>query len=118
MHLDDKFGRAPTQLELADHLKWSPRQMGLLQKEVRKARPTSQFEHDPSSYMPSRLQEALRLLPYELTNDERAVFEYVHGVGGKPQLGTGEIARRLNMSAPKVSRLKSSISEKLDKHLR
>lgn len=117
MHLDDRLGRPPTQLELADHLKWSPRQVGLLQKEVRKARPTSQFESDPFAYMPSRQQEVLRLLPYELTHDERAVFEYVYGVGGKSQLGTGDIATRLGMSPPKVSRLKASIAEKLKRHI-
>lgn len=116
-HLDDKFGRPPTQLELADHLKWSPRQVGVLQKEVRKARPTSQFESDPFSYMPSRQHEILRLLPYELTHDEQAVFEHVYGIGGKEQLGTGAIAKQLNMSPPKVSRIKSSIAEKLRKHL-
>jgi DNA-directed RNA polymerase specialized sigma subunit len=116
MHLDDRFGRAPTQLELADHLKWSPRQVGLLQKEVRKARPTSQFENDPFAYTPSRQQEILRLLPYELTHDERAVFEYVYGIGGKPQLGTGDIATKLSMSPPKVSRLKASIAGKYRKH--
>lgn len=117
MHLDEKLGRPPTQLELADQLKWSPQQVGLLQKEVRKARPTSQFESDPSTYMPSRQQEILRLLPYELSHDERAVFEYVYGVGGKPQLGTGEIAQRLNMSSPKVSRLKAGIATKLKRHI-
>ena len=117
MHLDDRLGRPPTQLELADHLKWSPRQVGLLQKEVRRAMPTSQFEFDPLTHMPSRQQEILRLLPYELTNEERAVFEYVYGVGGKPELGTGEIAKKLKMSPPKVSRLKSAIAEKVKGHL-
>lgn len=117
MHLDDKLGRAPTQLELADYLKWSPRQVGMLQKEVRKTRPASQFEVDPFTYLPSKQQEILRLLPYELSHEERAVFEYVYGIGGKPQLGTGAIAQRLNMSAPKVSRLKASIADKLKKYL-
>ena len=117
MHLDDHLGRPPTQLELADHLKWSPRQVGLLQKEVRKARPSSQFEADPFTHLPSRQQEVLRLLPYELTNEERAVFEHVYGIGGKAQLGTGEIAKKLNMSPPKVSRLKSAIADKLKVHL-
>lgn len=117
MHLDDRLGRAATQLELADELKWSPRQVGLLQTEVRKARPTSQFESDPSTYTPSRKQEVLRLLPYELTNEERSVFEYVYGIGGKPTLGTSDIAQRLGMSAPKISRLKGAIAKKVSKHL-
>ena len=114
--LDDRLGRAPTQLELADKLKWSPRQVDLLQREVRKALPTGQFEHDPSSFVPSRQKEVLRLLPYELTNEERSVFEYIYGVGGKPKLGPGAIARKLGISAPKVSRLKKTIAGKYAKY--
>jgi len=114
--LDEQFGRSPTQLELADHLKWSPRQVDVLQREVRKAMPTGQFETDPSTFTPSRHKEVLRLLPYELSPEERSVFEYLYGVGGKPQLGPGEIATKLNLSAPKVSRLKRSIAEKYEKY--
>lgn len=116
--LDERFGRPPTQIELADHLKWSPRTVDTLQREVRKAYPTSFFETDPSSQTPSRQQEILRLLPYELTPDERAVFEHLHGVGGKPELTPGEIATKLNMSAPKVSRLKLAIKQKYEKYLK
>lgn len=115
-HLDQQFGRTPTQLELADHLKWSPRQVDLLQREVRAARPTSYFMSDPFATSPSRHQEILRLLPYELNPDERAVFEHLYGVGGKPQLEPGQIARTLNMSAPKVSRLKKAIADKYAKY--
>ena len=116
--LDEQLGRAPTQLELADKLKWSPRQVDLLQREVRKALPTGSFESDPSSVVPSRQKEVLRLLPYELSNEERQVFEYLYGVGGKPVLGPGAIAQRLGMSAPKVSRLKKSIGEKYSKYVK
>ena len=115
-HLDQQFGRPPTQLELADHLKWSPRQVDLLQREIRKARPTSQFSSDPFKTSPSRHQEILRLLPYELTTDERSVFEHLYGIGGKPQLEPGQIATTLNMSAPKVSRLKKSIADKYSRY--
>lgn len=111
-HLDDQFGRPPTQLEIADHLKWSPRKVEVLQREVRKAHPTGHFETDPMSFTPSRHNEIMRLLPYELNAEERQVFEHLFGVGGKPKLEPGQIAQKLNMSAPKVSRLKKSISEK------
>lgn len=118
-HLDQQFGRPPTQLEIADHLKWSPRQVDLLQREVRKARPTSQFGQglaDPFKTTPSRHQEILRLLPYELTTDERSVFEHLYGIGGRPKLEPGQIATQLGMSAPKVSRLKKSIADKYSRY--
>lgn len=114
--LDEEFGRPPTQLEVADHLKWSPRQVGMLQQEVRKARPFSQFETDPHTFTPSRHTEIVRLLPYDLTPDERQVFEYIYGIGGKPRLEPGQIAKKLGMSAPKVSRLKSAVAKKYEKY--
>lgn len=114
--LDEKLGRAPTQIELSDNLKWSPKQVDVLQREIRKARPTSAFESDPSTFTPSRQKEVLRLLPYDLSGDERAVFEHLYGIGGKKQLGPGAIARKLRMSAPKVSRLKRAIAVKYDKY--
>jgi DNA-directed RNA polymerase specialized sigma subunit len=114
--LGEKLGRGPTQLELADYLKWSPRQVGTLQKEVRKAYPTSGYESDPSAYSPPRHAEILRLLPYELDHEERQVFEYLYGIGGKPRLEPGEIARKLKMSSPKVSRIKLSIADKYSKY--
>jgi len=114
--LDEQFGRPPTQLEVADHLQWSPRQVDVLQREIRRALPTGQFETDPSTFTPSRHKEIIRLLPYELNTEEKQVFEYLYGIGGKPQLGPGEIAQKLNMSAPKVSRLKRTIGEKYEKY--
>lgn len=108
--LDEELGRAPTQLELADRLKWSPRLVGTLQKELVRDYPTGM--NDSGTFTPSRQDEVMRLLPYELTNEERSVFEYIYGVGGKPKLGPGAIARKLGMSAPKVSRLKKAIAQK------
>jgi len=116
--LDDKLGRAPTQLELSDKLKWSPRQVDVLQREVRKSLPTGRFTEDPSAFVPSRNKEVLRLLPYELSADENTVFEHIYGIGGKPVLGPGAIARKLKMSAPKVSRLKRAIATKYQKYLK
>lgn len=115
-YLDEIHGRPPTQHELSDYLKWSPRQVDTLQTEVRKARPTSQFEADPSSMSPSRHNEIMRLLPYDLNQDEKVVYEYLYGVNGKPKLSPGQIAKKTKMSAPKVSRLKRSIANKYKKH--
>lgn len=110
--LDEQYGRAPTALELADEMKQSPRQIELLQKEIRRSLPTSQFEADPSVHIPSASKQTLRLLQYDLNDEERQVFEYLYGMGGRPRLGPGAIARQLKMSAPKVSRLKRSIADK------
>ena len=64
----------------------------------------------------SRHNEIMRLLPYELGPDEKQVFEYVYGIGGKPKLEPGQIAQKLAMSSSKVSRIKKSIAIKYSKY--
>jgi DNA-binding CsgD family transcriptional regulator len=116
--LSETLGRPPSQIELADELKWSPRKVETLQREIKKSLPSSQFKSDPTEHVPSRQQEIMRLLPYELSAEEKAVFEYVYGVGGKPRLAPGQIAQKLNMSSPKVSRLKNSIAKKYSEYVK
>ena len=111
--LRQQFGRSPTAFEISDHAKLPLRDVRKLQKEVRRAHPVGHFgPADPTSITPSKTKEIMTLLPHDLSTDERAVFEYVHGTGGKPRIGTGAIAKQLRMSAPKVSRLKKSIADK------
>jgi hypothetical protein len=111
--LQEQLGRSPSAMEIADHAKMPVADVSLLQTELRKAHPAGQVgEADPTTFKMSRTQEVLRLLPYDLTPEENAVFERVHGLHGHRPQGTGAIAKSLGMSAPKVSRLKSSIAGK------
>jgi DNA-directed RNA polymerase specialized sigma subunit len=109
--LQDKLGRSPSSHEIADHMKRPVNEVQMLRSEIRDARPIGMMQADPTHVVPSRAKEIMRLLPYDLTPDENAVFERVHGIGVKRQ-GTGAIAKDLKMSAPKVSRLKKSIAGK------
>jgi DNA-directed RNA polymerase specialized sigma subunit len=113
--LRQQYGRSPTAHEIGDFAKLPVRDVRKLQKEVRRAHPVGHFgqgDADPTSITPSKTKEIMSLLPHDLTTDEGAVFEYVHGTGGKQRMGTGNIAKKLNMSAPKVSRLKKAIANK------
>ena len=111
--LRQQSGRSPTTHEIADYAKLPVSDVHALQKEVRRADPTGQFGlGDPISITPSRTKEIMRLLPYDLTPEENSVFERVYGVGAHKQMGTGQIAKDLKMSAPKVSRLKKSVAGK------
>lgn len=115
--LDASLGREPTNAELADHLKWSENTVRMLGNEIRKSLPTSGFEggFDPTSIAPNRDAEKLKLIKYELTPEERLVYEYTVG-DGKPMLKPGEIAQKLNMSPSKVSRLRNAITAKLEQY--
>jgi len=111
--LKDELGRSPTAFEISDFAKLPLGDVQKLQSEIRRTYPTSQFgDASPAAVVPSKTDHIMRLLPYELTPEENAVFEYVYGVGGKPSLSTNEIAKKLNVSAPKISRLKQNIAKK------
>jgi len=116
--LDDQYGREPTSQELSEYLGWSVPEIERAQSESRKALYTSStpFGLDPATNMPSRATEVARFIKPELSPEELLVWEYTTGEGGKQQLRPGEIARQLNMSPSKVSRLRNSITDKIKKY--
>lgn len=111
--LEDKLGRPATAHEMADRMRWPVKQVVAMESEIRKEVPTSKFQGDIMEIKPSADAEVLRLIQYELSPDERAVFEYSTGANGKPMLKPGEISKKLHMPASKVSRLKLSVSNKI-----
>lgn len=118
-NLDDQLGREPTTREIAEALGWSEAEAGRMEKEKRKSLYTSKFEgYDPTSIMPSRESEVLKLVRYELNPEELNVYDYTIGANGKPQLRPGEIAKELKMSPSKVTRIRTSITAKIDEHMK
>ena len=113
MRLEDRLGRPASAHELADELKWPVKQIVAMEHEVRDEIPSSKFGGDVMSIKPSKDAEIMRLIQYELTPEEKTVFEYAMGANGKPQLKPGAIAKKLNMQNSKVSRLKKSIADKI-----
>jgi DNA-directed RNA polymerase specialized sigma subunit len=68
------------------------------------------FESDPVPQAASFERETLRLLRHVLSSDDRNVYDYLYGAGGKKQVtSTGEIARRLGKSPSAISRAKARI---------
>jgi DNA-directed RNA polymerase specialized sigma subunit len=59
----------------------------------------------------------LRLFKYELTGNERAVYEHLTGYGRPKLSSTSEIAKKLKMPDYQVSRLKNAIQKKLKRYL-
>lgn len=115
LRLTDDLGRPPSAHELADHLKWPVKQVVAMEHECRDEIPSSRFAGEMTSVKPSRDAEVLRLIQYELTPDEKVVYEYLMGANGKPQMSPGAVAKKLNMQPSKVSRLKLAISQKVER---
>lgn len=117
--LSEDLGREPTEHELASKLHWAPAEVGRMQSEQRMDLLSSGFDAlsvDPSFTMPSRDREIVQLLKYELTPRENLVLDYSMGLNGKPQLGTTEIAAKLGVSAPVVSRIKTKLMKKIQEY--
>lgn len=117
--LEDKLGMDPTSHQLADELGWNVREVERLMAEDRRDLPTGLFrsaegeQYDPAVQFPSREMEVIRLMPYSLDNDEKAVFEYTFGLSGKPMLKPGQIAKEMNMSPSRVSRIRAKLANKV-----
>jgi DNA-directed RNA polymerase specialized sigma subunit len=115
--LDDQLGREPTTIEMAEHLGWSEAEAGRMEMEKRKSTFSTGFEgYDPTSIMPSKEAEKLRMVRYELSPNELQVFDYTVGTNGKPQLRPGEIAKQLNLSPSRVTRIRNNITKKLGEY--
>lgn len=127
--LAEQLGHEPDDYTIHDHLLQNPHpklgspsiaMIGRLNREQRKG--FIQTGHDVeeisgSPNLSSREEEVIHLVYHQLTPQERLVHEYTFGLNGKPALKPGAIAKKLGMDGPKVSKLKSSIREKILLHL-
>jgi hypothetical protein len=113
--LTDQLGREPSEHELAQDLLWAPAEVSRMQTEMRKDYLGSQWDApesiDPVFQMPSAEREMVHLIKYELSPRENLVLEYSMGLNGKSQMGTNQIAQKLGVSAPTVSRTKGKIAK-------
>lgn len=110
--LTDRLGHEPDTKTLADHLRWSQKRVVQLHKELsREDKPVSGFMHDPAEILTPKELEAVHLLQYDtrMGTQERAVYEYVFGMNGKPRLGPGEIAKKIKLHQSKVSRIRTKL---------
>lgn len=120
--LTEQFGRAPTHEELGQHLDMPVNKVTTLMKAMRKDVPSSSFETDPGAFGTSREADVVRLIqkrPYDyLTPDEAQVFNHIFGVNGVRKItDTTTLASTLGHSQPKVSRLKTSIANKIKQNM-
>lgn len=118
--LTTELGREPSQVELAEKMTLNMgkpvtvRQVEMFKRESRRDRSVAD---ENFSFMPTDTRILLKLLPEELTPLENQVFERFYGINGSPKMKPGEIAKSLNLSGPRVSRLLNAISAKASEYL-
>lgn len=115
--LKEELGRPPEAAETAERVGWSLAEVDRMDSELRSDLVQQAFEEDPYSFSPSKTEEVLRLFKYELSGDQRAVYEHLTGYG-RPQItSTNDIAKKLKIKDYQVSRIKGQIEGKLRRHL-
>ena len=113
--LTERFGHPPDSLSLAEELGWSQAEVNRMQSELR-ADHIASVNPEPDTLkdlQSSHERDVLRYIHYDLTPDERLVFEYSLGLYGRPQLSATDISRTMSISLPKVSRIRKKIDKKL-----
>jgi hypothetical protein len=120
--LTDELGRDPTHAEIASRMGMPVKKVTTLLGVLRKDVPASHYETDPAAFSTGREADIVRLIqrrPSEyLTPEEVSVFNHIFGANGARKItDTTGISSQLGLSQPKVSRLKTSIANKIKKHL-
>lgn len=114
--LQEDLGRVPDNVALASRMNWSPTQVKRLRRSLRRDLSSAQFQTPVGTIMPSRWEAIKRLLPAELTPEQKFVFQHTTGAGGSPILQAQEIARRLRKSNAAVSRIRADIANRLEQY--
>lgn len=111
--LYDKFGHEPDTSSIAEHMGVPLRKIQQLEKENRQDLAASKFnEGDPAEIHAPKELEAISLIQYDLTPEERIVYEHTFGMNGKKMLKPGEIAEKTGIHASKVSRIRKKLKDK------
>ena len=117
-NLKNDLGREPSAAEIADTLQVGLKDVKRLEVEIRRDLSLTNLEEQVISMTPEE-EEALDYLYYELTAEERAVFDYIYGKHGKPamvkhsgKIDFDRIAKNMGVSVSKVRSLHGKIRNK------
>lgn len=120
-NLTDQLGREPSAAEIADRMNIGIKDVERLQVEIRKDFSMSGLEEEIVAETPKE-EEILSFLYYDLTNEEKVVYDYIFGKHGKQRLvkRNGKIdfetiAARTGFSTSKVRSLFVNIRTKFEK---
>lgn len=121
-NLRDSLGREPSAAELADRLNWNIRDVAHIQKELRKDLAMDQGTEEAPFFENAREEEVLSFIYYDLSPEEKVVYEHVFGKFGRMRMIKANnkvdfdgIATKMGVSPSKVRTLFIGIRKKLEK---
>ena len=110
--LSDGLGRPPSAQEISDELGWRIEEVSTLERELRKdLSQSSDFEDMVIGT--STTEEAMRWVYQELTGQEKLVFEWLTGWGGKPIIKQIAIAANLGVSSATITNIRKRIVQRI-----
>lgn len=113
--LSDKLERDPTISEIADNIKWSQAEVKRFMNEIRgeftEDRPFMNNSQPKQSYE----DEMIDFIYHDLSSQEKLLFEYTTGYGGKPKLSNDQIKKRMNWNQNQLSYEKKKLVDKIDR---
>ena len=115
--LQQKLGRPATQIELADHLHWNIAHVNKIEKSLRQDISATTWQGDENFEQHNPKLEILALGYYSLAPEEQLVYDYTLGEHGKQKMSPGQIAKIMNISPSKVSKLRNAVTIKLQQYL-
>lgn len=106
--LEEELGRDPTTLEISENLAWSPREVESYQGQMRTGYSTSQPV--PAGFERYDADKAfLDFVYYDLADQDKLVFEYTTGYGGKRVLSAQDLIKKTGMTQGQISHSKRRI---------
>jgi hypothetical protein len=117
--LSSAKGRPATTSELADALSWNPKAVLTMQRSLRMDVMGSGFvDPQDKDMVGGRQQAVLDDIWYELTPEEKIVYEFTTGTHGRKKVSSGkDMARLTGFSQSKISQLRSAVASKMERFL-
>ena len=116
--LRSRYGTEPSTTQLADYMHLPVAHVTRLRKSLRQDLLESAGEHlSLEDHTGDPAFERVSLAYYSLTEQEKSVFDFLLGAHGHPRLSPKEIAQRLGVTAPRVSKIKANVAKKLEPYL-
>lgn len=119
-HMTSMLGREPTTDELHQELGWDSRELHRMENYMRKdlvesaGNVTGDFygSNDDSD------EDLLTAVYFSLAPDEKELFEYITGYGGKEKLSNPEIMKKLGLTQAQLSYKKTLLTGRIDQMTR
>jgi DNA-directed RNA polymerase specialized sigma subunit len=117
--LQTRKRRPPTSQEMADELHWPLSEVLTMQRSLRRDIMSSGLQGPARmDTEEAKRRQLMQDIWFELTPEERVVFEHLTGTHGRRKLDKGkDIARATGFSQAKVSQIRTSIARKMEMHL-